>query len=67
MEINRENFDVNLTVKKSETSLIADKWAASPFAATVAFSSRETLPFNSGKPPVDMAVSAKSILITNTC
>lgn len=62
MDINRENLHLDLTVKKLETSLIADKWAASPLTATVAVSSREALPFNRGRPLVDMAVSAKKTI-----
>lgn len=48
------------TVKKSESSLTADRGDLSPLAAAVALSSRETLPFNSGAPPVDIAVSART-------
>ena len=44
-------------MKKSENSFIADQWDASPFVATVAFNSRETLPFSRGVPPDDMAAS----------
>lgn len=65
MDINRENLHLDLTVKKLETSLIADKWAASPLTATVAVSSREALPFNRGRPLVDMAVSAKKQYFIN--
>ena len=47
-------------MKKSENSFIADQWDASPFVATVAFNSRETLPFSRGAPPDDMAASVGS-------
>ena len=58
--INEKEIAAEITVKKSERSLIADIWDLSPLAATVAFSSRETRPFNSGGSPLDMAVSMET-------
>ena len=58
--INEKEIAAGITVKKSERSSIADIRDLSPLAATVAFSSWETRPFNSGGPPLDMAVSMEN-------
>ena len=56
---------MDYTIKKSESSLTADKLELSPFTAAVAFISREALPFNSGVPPVAIAISVGTKYIKN--